>query len=59
MVIPEEASFLTEAAIWRLLDVRFAPNEGGSASFDHLVGGGDERGRNFEAQRFGRLEIDH
>jgi len=59
MVIPEEASFFTETAIWRLLDVRFAPNAEVPASFDHLVGGGEQRRWNFEAQRPGHLEIDH
>ena len=27
-------------------------------SFDHLVGAGEQRGRNVEAERLGRLQID-
>jgi hypothetical protein len=27
--------------------------------FDHLVGAGEHRGRNFEAKCLGRFEIDH
>jgi hypothetical protein len=28
------------------------------ASFDHLIGAGKQRWRDFEAERFGRLQID-
>src|SRR6266487_2669781 len=30
-----------------------------SISFDHLVGGGEQRGRNGEAESLGGLEVDH
>jgi hypothetical protein len=28
-------------------------------SLDHLIGAGEQRGRNFDTQRFSCLEIDH
>jgi hypothetical protein len=39
--------------------VRFVPKADiRPASFDHLVGSGDQRLRNGQTERFGRLEID-
>jgi hypothetical protein len=44
----------------QLRDVRFVPKAdiGGAAKerlFNHLIGAGKERGRDFEAERFGRF----
>jgi hypothetical protein len=37
--------------------VRFVPIAD-IASFDHLIGAGEQRGRDSEAERFGSLEVD-
>jgi hypothetical protein len=35
------------------------PDQTASSSFDHLVGAREHRGRNFEPERLGSLEVDH
>jgi hypothetical protein len=41
-------------------DVRFVPKADIRTSlFDHLVGAGEQRGRNCEAKRLGGFEVDH
>jgi hypothetical protein len=34
------------------------PNQEEASLFDHLVGAGEHRGRNFKAERLGGLEVD-
>ena len=42
-----------------LAHVRFVPIADIAALFDHLVGAGEQRWRNGEAERLGGLEVDH